>query len=98
MTPGQEVTVWSSDAEHSHEPPDHLVMKGQKWASVDHTTTSLFNSNGEEVAASERSRQYHATSTSRQRDSGGSGSYMSKRSMPSDYHQEQQGEERCSIM
>lgn len=38
---GESVTIWSCDAEATHEPPKTLVMKNQKWAVADKMTTSL---------------------------------------------------------
>lgn len=48
------VTIWSADSGHDHEPPSNLVMKGQRWFVADNMTTSVLNNNGEEVAVSER--------------------------------------------
>lgn len=48
------ITIWSADSGHDHEPPSNLVMKGQKWFVADNMTTSVLNNNGEEVAVSER--------------------------------------------
>lgn len=48
------VTIWSSDLNKDHEPPNNLVMKGQKWVVGDNMVTLLLNNNGDEVAVSER--------------------------------------------
>lgn len=48
------VTIWSSDLNKDHEPPNNLVMKGQKWVTGDNMTTIVLNNSGEEVAVSER--------------------------------------------
>lgn len=99
LEPGASTSVWSSDTDQSHEPPLNLVMKGQKWLVADQMTTTLLNSNGEEVAVAERSRQQLSSSSVRTRHVSG---YLSHRSMASDdlYHQQgdPQGEERCSVM
>jgi len=51
------VTVWSSDAEGaSHEPPNSIVMKGQKWFTSDQIVTVLNSNSGEEVARRETKR------------------------------------------
>ena len=48
IEPGHTVTVWSGDQTgQAHEPPENLVMKGQKWVIADHMTTVLLNSSGE---------------------------------------------------
>lgn len=54
IEPKGEICIWSSDQGKDHEPPNHIVLKGQKWFVADNMTTQLFNSNGEEVATSER--------------------------------------------
>lgn len=41
------ITIWSSDAGQSHDPPSNLVMKGQKWFTADSMTTKLVNNDGE---------------------------------------------------
>jgi len=48
LEPKVTATIWSSDAtEGVHEPPTSLVMKGQKWFSGEHVTTTLANNSGE---------------------------------------------------
>lgn len=48
---GKTVTVWSSDAGVSHSPPSDLLWKSQaSWGTGDDITTTLVNSDGEEVA------------------------------------------------
>lgn len=54
IEPKGEITIWSSDQGKDHDPPNLIVMKGQKWFVADNMTTQLLNSNGEEVATSER--------------------------------------------
>lgn len=54
IEPKTEITIWSSDQGKDHEPPSNLVMKAQKWFVADNMVTQLINSNGEEVAVSER--------------------------------------------
>ncbi|XP_022905339.1 lamin Dm0-like isoform X2 [Onthophagus taurus] len=58
------ITVWSSDSGKDHEPPTNLVMKGQKWFVGDNMTTTVLNTNGEEIAVSERCCLSEGTSTS----------------------------------
>ncbi|CAG7725162.1 unnamed protein product [Allacma fusca] len=51
------ITVWSSDATGGvHEPPQNIVMKGQKWYTSEHFKTVLINSNGDEQAIRETRR------------------------------------------
>uniref|UniRef100_A0A674AZT8 Lamin B2 n=1 Tax=Salmo trutta TaxID=8032 RepID=A0A674AZT8_SALTR len=48
---GKTVTVWGSDAGVSHSPPSDLLWKSQaSWGTGDDITTTLVNSDGEEVA------------------------------------------------
>ncbi|XP_069796445.1 lamin isoform X2 [Narcine bancroftii] len=48
---GKTVTIWTSDAGISHNPPTDLVWKHQRsWGTGESTKTSLFNSSNEEVA------------------------------------------------
>ncbi|XP_018329104.1 lamin Dm0-like [Agrilus planipennis] len=54
IEPKGEITIWSSDIGKDHEPPYNVVLKGQKWFVGDNMTTKIINSNGEEVAISER--------------------------------------------
>lgn len=74
------VTIWSSDSGVTHEPPQTIVMKQQKWFVSDTMKTSLLNTDGEEVAASERVKNTVSTFASRHREgytpdmSNGSGS------------------------
>ncbi|XP_066998501.1 lamin-C isoform X2 [Anabrus simplex] len=67
---GGEITVWSSDAGQTHDPPSNLVMKGQKWFVADTMTTTLLNVAGEEMAVMERRRQQMSSSVSRHRETG----------------------------
>lgn len=54
IDPNATITVWSSDLGKEHEPPSNLVMKGQRWFVSDNMTTTILNSEGAEVAQSER--------------------------------------------
>lgn len=62
------VTVWSSDAGITHEPPQTIVMKQQKWFINENMKTQLLNSDGEEVAATERIKHNISTSSVRHRE------------------------------
>lgn len=62
------VTVWSSDTGVTHEPPQTIVMKQQKWFVSDTMKTALLNSDGEEVAASERVKTQISSFASRHRE------------------------------
>ncbi|KAJ6628023.1 Lamin-C, partial [Pseudolycoriella hygida] len=79
---GQIITVWSSDTGANHEPPANIVMKSQKWFVGDNMKTQLLNTDGEEVAASERVRHQISSHASRHRDSYGRGEDL--------YHQQAQ--------
>ncbi|KAJ4447794.1 hypothetical protein ANN_09802, partial [Periplaneta americana] len=71
MEPGATITVWSSDSGQTHEPPSNIVLKGQKWFVADTMSTTLLNSTGEEMAASERRRQQLSSTSSRHREVSG---------------------------
>lgn len=62
------VTVWSSDTGVTHEPPQTIVMKQQKWFVNDTMKTSLLNTDSEEVAASERIKNTVSTFAARHRE------------------------------
>ena len=47
IKPGQTITVWSSDANAFHQPPNDIVMKAQTWFTADKMTTRLFNNNAD---------------------------------------------------
>ncbi|XP_058118834.1 lamin Dm0 [Anopheles ziemanni] len=91
---GAFVTVWSSDLGKDHEPPSTIVMKGQKWFAGDNMSTQLLNSDGEEVAASERVKRVISTAASRHRE------YLGSYGGEELYHQqgEPKGDEKCRIM
>lgn len=90
--PGGTLTVWSADAGQEHDPPHSLVMKGIRWVVADNMTTVVINSNGEEVATSERVRRQVSSSASRHREFGYLGEDL--------HHQlgDPQGDEKCRIM
>ncbi|XP_063704304.1 lamin Dm0-like isoform X2 [Culicoides brevitarsis] len=92
---GANVTVWSADTQGvTHEPPATIVMNGKKWVVGDNIITTLFNGEGEEVAASERVKRIISTRASRHRDFGGSNFDEEL------YHQQgdPQRAEKCRIM
>lgn len=62
------VTVWSADAGVTHEPPQTIVMKQQKWFVSENMKTQLLNADGEEVAATERVKHIISTSAIRHRE------------------------------
>ncbi|XP_050666684.1 lamin-C-like [Leptidea sinapis] len=68
LEPGAVATVWSADAGADHDPPANIVMKGQKWFVADTFTTTLINSDQEEIAVSERQRRQISTSAQRHRE------------------------------
>ena len=47
IKPNQTITVWSSDSNAAHSPPNDIVMKGQTWFTSDAMQTTLLNNNGE---------------------------------------------------
>nr|CAD7453063.1 unnamed protein product [Timema tahoe] len=71
MEPDVTITVWSSDAGQTHEPPTNIVMKSQRWFVADNMTTTLINSSAEEVARSERERQQLSSMSSHLRETSG---------------------------
>ncbi|XP_046398629.1 lamin Dm0-like [Ischnura elegans] len=99
---GGTVTVWSSDAGQSHEPPHNLVMKGQKWFFADNMSTSLVSSSGEEMAICEQTKVQLSSASARHREmSGYLSSHMSLGGGAEDlFHQQgdPRGEDRCRIM
>lgn len=68
IEPNGTITVWSSDSGITHEPPQTIVMKQQKWFVSDQMKTALLNVDGEEVAASERVKNTVSTYAGRHRD------------------------------
>ncbi|XP_037794519.1 lamin Dm0-like isoform X1 [Penaeus monodon] len=61
---GATVTIWSCDAEATHEPPLNIVMKNQKWVVSDNMSTKLL-STSEEMAVRETKREVTYESSSR---------------------------------
>ncbi|KAM7537797.1 hypothetical protein Aperf_G00000073409 [Anoplocephala perfoliata] len=51
LKPGSICTVWSSDADATHNPPEDIVMKNQSFYTGANTTVTLLNDNGEEQAS-----------------------------------------------
>lgn len=68
IEPNGTVTVWSLDSGVTHEPPQTIVMKQQKWFVSDQMKTALLNVEGEEVATSERIKNTVSTYAGRHRD------------------------------
>uniref|UniRef100_T1GAR3 LTD domain-containing protein n=1 Tax=Megaselia scalaris TaxID=36166 RepID=T1GAR3_MEGSC len=68
---GVTITIWSSDSGVTHEPPSNIVMKQTKWFVADNMKTILKNSDGEEVAVSERVKQIVSSHVQRHRSSAG---------------------------
>ncbi|XP_037082214.1 lamin Dm0-like [Pollicipes pollicipes] len=68
LGPGEETTVWASEAGQTHDAPHVLVMKGQTWFVADKMTTTLFDMEGEEIAqrVSQRENRSASFSTRRQ--------------------------------
>ncbi|XP_056639652.1 lamin Dm0-like [Diorhabda sublineata] len=88
------VTIWSSDLNKDHEPPNNVVMRGQKWVVSDNMTTTVLNNNGEEVAISERVKRQISNAHLRHREM--AGGYLSE-----ELHHQQgdpQADERCRLM
>uniref|UniRef100_A0A061QHX5 Putative lamin dm0 n=1 Tax=Cupiennius salei TaxID=6928 RepID=A0A061QHX5_CUPSA len=93
------ITVWSSDAEVTHNPPTDYVMRNQKWLTADTMISVLLNNNGEEMAIRETSKKIHHSLEERVFDT--STFYPSQYSAEEIYHQQgdlQNPPERCSIM
>lgn len=90
---GATVSVWSADIGATHEPPANIVMKGQKWFTADNMTTTLLNTDGEEMATSEQKKQQLSTSISRHREN--------LFRLPEELHHQQgdpKSDERCRLM
>ncbi|CAG9833262.1 unnamed protein product [Diabrotica balteata] len=88
------VTIWSSDLNKDHEPPNNLVMKSQKWVVGDNMVTTILNNNGDEVAISERVKRQLTSSHLRHREL--AAGYLSE-----ELHHQQgdpQADERCRLM
>lgn len=47
LASGETITVWSMDAQATHEPPLNIVMKTQKWPIADSMETVLYNNKNE---------------------------------------------------
>ncbi|XP_059051082.1 lamin-B2-like [Achroia grisella] len=92
LEPGTVATVWSADAGADHDPPHHIVMKGQKWFVADNFTTALLNNDQEEVAISERQRRQVSTSAQRHRE------LAHKFPRRDQLGEIREGEENCRIM
>lgn len=61
---GATVTIWSCDAEATHDPPLNIVMKNQKWVVSDNMSTKLL-STSEEMAVRETKREVSYESSTR---------------------------------
>ncbi|GBP37453.1 Lamin-C [Eumeta japonica] len=68
LEPGAIATVWSADTGAEHDPPRDIVMKSQKWFVANSFTTTLYNNDQEEIAASEMQRRTVSTSAQRHRE------------------------------
>uniref|UniRef100_A0A1L8DX61 Putative nuclear envelope protein n=1 Tax=Nyssomyia neivai TaxID=330878 RepID=A0A1L8DX61_9DIPT len=95
------VTVWSADSGVTHEPPTNIVMNGKKWFVGDNMKTILVNSDGTEVAASERIRT-HLSSLASRHTSGFDDFYhhqsLRSASRASPFGGDAQGTEKCRVM
>lgn len=83
MKPNSYITVWSSDAGQTHNPPTDLVMKGQSWFVADQMKTVLLKDDLE-VASRELKKSTMRTLSSRYRSLG--------------EDEVDSGREKCSIM
>ncbi|KAL1463135.1 hypothetical protein WDU94_014918 [Cyamophila willieti] len=62
VEPGGTVTVWSFNVDGaSHEPPNNIVMKNQKFGTGDEISTILLNTDGEELAVADQKAESHST-------------------------------------
>lgn len=83
---GKTVTVYSSNTDATHSPPDVLVMKNQQWPITgDKIRTTLCNSDEEQVAWRESTRNSSAKRTT-------------YRTLGGPYNEELDGDQRCCIM
>lgn len=98
------VTVWSADSGVTHEPPQNIVMKSQKWFGGDSYKTVLLNNAGEELASAERIKHQTTSHITRHKDGRGSGGgYLSgfeRNANEEIYHQQSDftGTEKCKLM
>lgn len=106
IDPNGYVTVWSSDAGVTHDPPKNIVMKSQKWFTGDNAKTQLLNGAGEESASYERVKQTSTSRVTRHRESGsGFTSRLERQALRSaigeEYYHSQgdpKGQEKCKVM
>lgn len=88
---GKTVTVYSSNTDATHSPPDVLVMKNQQWPVMgDKIRTILLNADDEEVSWRESTRSSSAKRTSYRSFGGGSSPYGTS--------DDPEADQRCSIM
>jgi len=88
IKPNTTITIWSSDSNAAHSPPNDIVMKGQTWFTSDAMQTTLLNNSGEEMATRKTSKRLTSTSAAR----------SSEGFMRSQQIDAPAGQERCSIM
>ncbi|XP_037078855.1 lamin-C-like [Pollicipes pollicipes] len=50
LGPGEDTTVWASEANELHDAPHSLVMKGQTWFVGNNMSTTLYDMEGQEIA------------------------------------------------
>jgi len=62
---GATVTIYSSDAGETHEPPLNIVMKNQSWAIADEMSTRLVSTTSEELAVRETKKERESFSSVR---------------------------------
>lgn len=106
IDPNGYVTIWSSDAGVTHDPPKNIVMKSQKWFTGDNTKTQLLNAAGEDSASYERIKQTSTSRVTRHRESGtGFTSRLERQALRSaigeEYYHSQgdpKGQEKCKVM
>ncbi|KAK0070284.1 lamin-B1 [Biomphalaria pfeifferi] len=67
---GQSVTLWSADADQTHNPPSDLVLKGKRWFVSSDMTTTIIDPEEHEVASCTMSKKIRSVTSISQRRSG----------------------------
>uniref|UniRef100_A0A8D8XY87 Lamin Dm0 n=1 Tax=Cacopsylla melanoneura TaxID=428564 RepID=A0A8D8XY87_9HEMI len=105
VEPGGTVTVWSFNVDGAtHEPPNNIVMKNQKFGTGDEISTVLLNTDGQELAVADQKAESHTTRSHLTSSSEGYiRSYRSRTGREELFHQQGDSnlpgeDERCSIM
>ncbi|XP_064474342.1 lamin Dm0-like [Ornithodoros turicata] len=97
IKPKATITIWSSDSGTEHRPPEHLVMRNQKWPQGESLRTALLNSDGEEVASRESNKRQYSRLLERSSGHSGGGFRSGNEHMFHE-HGDPTNPDRCLIM